>query len=370
MNNISVNTPNTQRSEGRRHEITVCSVLLCLCVLFIHGASDLIKAGDVSRPVYYAVSVIWRMCGVGAQGFIFIAALRYTLSATREGKKKSVCAYYLSRFLRIVPLYLVWSAAYYAYSVLAEGAEFSFSEFCRLALLGDAASHLYYVPVLLQFALIAPVSLIIRKKLPASVILPASVLLTSIFGDHLTDLIYVAFPSVSAFNYSDRVFTSFLIFWSAGCCAGAAYDKFCEFLDNSKVFIFSAFAFTALLDLGVMYFNHVLKDTWRQVWCVKQIQTLYVLSAILMLMAVGRMVVKKRTEAPVFFQKAELAGYFIYLSHLLPAKATFLLCGKLGISTLPAFFITIAVLAVWFVLSSLAYGNRLYMLHAKRKLDR
>ncbi len=370
MNNFSVNPPNTQRSESRRHEITVCSVLLCLCVLFIHGASGLIKANDVSRPVYYAVSVIWRMCGVGAQGFIFLAALRFTLSASREGKKKSVPAYYLSRFLRIVPLYLVWSAIYYAYSVFAEGTEFSISDFFRLTLLGDTASHLYYVTVILQFALIAPLSLLIRKKLPSSVILPASVLLTSVFGDHLTDLIYVAFPSVSAFNYSDRVFTSFLIFWSAGCCAGAAYDRFCKFLDNSKAFIFCAFAFTAVLDLGAMYFNHVLKDSWRQIWSVKQIQTLYVLSAILMLMMLSRMIVKNRTEAPVFFQKAELAGYFIYLSHLLPAKAALLLCGKLGISTLPAFFITLAVLAVWFVLSSLAYGNRLYMLHAKKALNR
>ena len=370
MNNITVNPPNTQRSESRKHEITVCSVLLCLCVLFIHGASHLIKAGDVSRPVYYAVSVIWRMCGVGAQGFIFLAALRFTLSANRDGKRKGVLSYYLSRFLRIVPLYLVWSAIYYAYSVFAEGAEFSISEFFRLTLLGDTASHLYYVVVLLQFTLIAPISLLLRKKLPASVILPASVLLTSIFGDYLTDLIYAAFPSVSAFNYSDRVFTSFLIFWSAGCCAGAAYDRFCKFLDDSKVFIFSAFAFSAALDLGAMYLNHVLNDTWRRIWSVKQIQTLYVLSAILMLMAISRMIVKKRTEAPVFFQKAELAGYFIYLSHLLPVKAVTLLCGKLGISTLPTFFITLAVLAVWFVLSSLAYGNRLYLLHAKRKLDR
>ena len=368
MTNIS--TQNAQRQESRKHEITVCSVLLCLCVLFIHGASDLIKVNDVSRPVYYAVSAIWRMCGVGAQGFIFLAALRYTLSAKRDGKKRGILSYYLSRFLRIVPLYLVWSAIYYAYSVLAEGAEFNFSEFLRLTLIGDTASHLYYVTVLLQLTLIAPLSLLLRKKLPASVILPASVLLTSIFGDHLTDLIYVAFPSVSAFNYSDRVFTSFLIFWSAGCCAGAAYDRFCEFLDNSKAFIFTAFALTAAFDLGAMYMNHVREGSWQQIWCVKQIQTLYVLSAILMLMTVGRMVVKNRTDAPVFFQKSELAGYFIYLSHLLPAKAVFLLCDKLGISTLPTFFIAIAVLAVWFVLSSLAYGNRLYMLHAKRKLNR
>ena len=163
MTNIS--TQNTQRQESRKHEITVCSVLLCLCVLFIHGASDLIKANDVSRPVYYAVSAIWRMCGVGAQGFIFLAALRYTLSAKRDGKKRGILSYYLSRFLRIVPLYLVWSAIYYAYSVLAEGAEFNFSEFLRLTLIGDTASHLYYVTVLLQLTCVHKLSHLLVGRL-------------------------------------------------------------------------------------------------------------------------------------------------------------------------------------------------------------
>lgn len=363
MNDISIS--NTQRPESRRHEITVCSVLLCLCVLFIHVASLFVSAADRSSALYIPIAALWRMCGFAAQGFVFLAGLRYMISA--KNHRRSVFSYYLSRILRILPLYLIWCVIYYAYDIVAEGAEFDISFFLKCVLTGDLTGHLYYIPVLLQFTLIAPLSLLLRKKLPSSLILPASVLLTSIFGDHLTDILNAVFPAAPAFNYSDRMFTSFLIFWSAGCCAGAAYDKFCRLLDSSKGFIIAAFAASAALDLGAMYYSFILG---RFIWCIKQIQTLYVLSAILFLMCVSRMLVKSRTEAPAFFQKAELAGYFVFISHILPLEALQLLLDRLGIGVAVGFFCRFAALAAYFVLCALAYGNKLYLVHAKRKLNR
>ncbi len=362
MNN---NTQNTQRIQSRKHEITVCSVLLCLCVLFIHVASLFVSSADRSSVLYMPIAAVWRMCGFAAQGFIFLAGLRYMISAKKGGR--SVPSYYLSRLLRILPLYLIWCVIYYAYDIVADGAKFDISYFLNCVLTGDLTGHLYYIPVLLQFTLLAPLSLLLRKKLPSSLILPASVLLTSIFGDHLTDILNAVFPAASAFNYSDRVFTSFLIFWSAGCCAGAAYDKFCELLDSAKGFIIAAFVLSAVLDLGAMYYSFILG---RFIWCIKQIQTLYVLSAILFLMCISRLIVKNRTEAPAFFQKAELAGYFVFISHILPLDALQLLLDRLGVGVSVGFLCRFAALAVYFVLCSLAYGNRLYMVHAKRKLNR
>ena len=364
MNNFSVNIPNTQRREGRRHEITVCSVLLCLCVLFIHAASLFISTGDKGSLAYIPVAALWRMCGFAAQGFIFIAGMRFMLSF-KPGR--NVASYYLSRFKRIIPLYVIWCVIYYAYDVFAEKASFDISYFLKSLLTGELTRHLYYIPVLLQLTLIAPLSMLLRKRLPASVILPASVLITSIFGDHLTDILNAVFPAAPSFAYSDRVFTSFLIFWSAGCCAGAAYDKFCKLLDEAKGFIISAFLITAALDLGAVYYSFILG---RFIWCIKQIQMLYVLSAILFLMTVSRMIVKGRPEAPVFFQKSELGGYFIFLSHILPLDLAQLILDKIGVGVGIGLTVRIAVLGIWFVLSALAYGNRLYIVHAKRKLNR
>ncbi len=364
MNNTdtTLNISSTHKTVSRRHEITVCSVLLCFCVLFIHAASLFISSADKSSFVYLPVAALWRMCGCAAQGFVFIAGMRYMLSASKN--KKSVPAYYLSRIIRIVPLYVLWCAIYYAYDVLVEKAPFDLGFFLKCLVTGDLTGHLYYIPVLLQLTLIAPLSLLLRKKLPASLILPASLLITSIFGDHLTDILNAVFPAAPAFNYSDRVFTSFLIFWSAGCCAGAAYDKFCKLLDEAKVFIICAFFISAALDLGAMYYSFILG---RFIWCIKQIQTLYVLCAILFLMTVSRMIVKNRPEAPVLFQKGELGGYFIFVSHILPLEAVQLLLNKLGVGVAVGLGVRVLVLAIWFLLCSLAYGNRLYMLHAKRK---
>ena len=365
MNTTAVFVNSTHKREGRKHEITVCSVLLCFCVLFIHGASLFISAGDKSSFIYLPVAALWRMSGFAAQGFIFLAGLRYMLSAAKGGR--SVPRYYLSRLLRILPLYLIWCALYYAYDIVAEGASFDLKFFLKCLITGDLTGHLYYVPVLLQFTLLAPISLLLRKKLPASFILPVSLLLTSIFGDHLTDILSAVWPAAAPFNYSDRLFTSFLIFWTAGCCAGAAYEKFCSILDNARGIIVTAFIISAAMDLGAMYYSFILG---RFIWCVKQIQTLYVLCAIMFVMTVSRAIVKNRAEAPVFFQGAELAGYFIYVSHVLPLEALQLLLDRLRVGVAVGLGLRMLTLAIWFTLCALANKNKLYMVHAKRKLSR
>lgn len=355
----------THKTQSRKHEITVCSVLLCLCVLFIHGASNFISSGDKSSLLYLPVAALWRMSGFAAQGFVFLAGLRYMLSAAKGAK--SVPRYYISRLLRILPLYLIWCALYYAYDIVAEGASFDLGFFLRSLMIGDLACHLYYIPLILQFTLLAPISMLLRKRVPAEFILPVSLLLTSIFGDHLTDILSAVAPNTAPFAYSDRVFTSFLIFWSAGCCAGAAYERFAELLDRARPFIIAAFFISAAMDLGAMYYSFILG---RFIWCVKQIQTLYVLCAIMFVMTLSRAIVKNRAEAPVFFEKAELAGYFIYVSHVLILDVVQLLLSKLQISAELGLGIRMLILALWFVLCTLAQKNKLYMVHAKRKLSR
>jgi len=353
----------TPKQKKRHPEIMLSGAVFCFFVLFIHAASEIVSAGTEGSAIYAPVAALWRMCGCATQGFVFLAGLRFAVSQKRSDKEFKPLKYVFSRFLRILPLYLAWCAIYYAYNILISGEGFYISDFFGGVLLGDIAPHLYFIPIILQFAVIAPFSLLLRKKLPAAFILPAAVLITSVMGDCLPDLIGVIFPQAPYFEYSDRIFTSFLIFWSAGCCAGEEYDSFVKTLDNAKGVITACFLLAAALDLGAVYYSFVLN---RFVWCIKQIQTLYVLTAIIFVMMISR-AATRRTSAPLFLQKADLASYSIYLSHILPLWLIQLGIDKLGLDLTCGFFIRLAVLLVWALILSAIYGQRLYRIHASSK---
>lgn len=320
----------------------------------------MVSGGDRSSLVFAGVSALWRMCHFATYGFVFLAGLRFMLS-WRKKEKPSVLKYYFSRIVRIVPLYIAWCAVYYAYNLLLSRAPFSISEFLKQLFMGSGAGHLYFIPVLLQLALIAPLSSFIRKKLPVSCILVVSVLITFIFGLHLPDMISSFFPSLPYFEYSDRIFTSYLIFWTFGCSVGNAYESFCAQLDKLRPCVFASFALCAALDLSSTYVSFV---KGRFIWCLQDISILYVLSAITLVFTVSRMITKKN-GAPAFFESADLAGYLIYLSHILPLEVTALLLSKTSVGITASLFIRFAVLAVWMLLCTLIYRKKLDRYHAK-----
>ena len=360
---IAVPRKETPQKKKRLPEIMLAGAIFCFCVILIHSSSELVTVGNRENFLYQIVATAWRMSGFATQGFVFLAGLRFFISV-KDKENFNPLKYILSRFWRIIPLYLVWSVIYYGYSVYMQYEPFDIARFIRGLLSGDLTAHLYYVPVILQFALLAPISLLLRKKLPGSVILPASVLLTSIFGDHLPDLLNVLFPNMTPFPYSDRVFTAFLIFWSAGCCAGAAYDRFCKMLDSCRILISVCFVICTVLDLGAMYYSYVVG---RFVWCIKQIQTLYILTAIIFVMMISRWITGKLRSIPTFLQYVDLAGYSIYLSHIFPLWLIQYAISMLGIGAAYGFLLRISGLLLWAVILSFMYVLLLYRIHGSTK---
>lgn len=354
------NITNAKKNNSRKPEVDVCSVFFCVAVLIIHACSQMVSGGDRSSLVFAGVSALWRICHFATYGFVFLAGLRFMLSWKKK-ESPSVFKYYLSRILRIVPLYVLWCAVYYAFHLISTDSTFVFADLLKQLLLGNAQKHLYFIPVLLQLTLIAPLSAIIRKKLPSNVLLILSLLITLIFGAHLPDMISAFFPSSSAFEYSDRIFTSYLIFWTFGCSVGNAYESFCAQLDKLRPYTFGAFIVCAALDLSSTYVSFV---KGRFIWCLQDISILYVLSAITLVFTVSRMITKKN-GAPAFFERADLAGYLIYLSHILPLEVTALLLSKTSVSITASLFIRFAVLAVWMLLCTLIYRKKLDRYHAK-----
>jgi len=352
---------NAKQNNTRKPEVSVCSVFFCVAVLIIHASSQFVSLGDRSSLLFAGAAALWRMCHFATYGFVFLAGLRFMLSWKKKNSP-SVIKYYFSRILRIVPLYLLWCVVYYVYDLIINRAHFSLTDLLLQILMGSGAGHLYFIPVLLQLALIAPLSAFLRKKLPASCLLVISLLITFIFGLHLPDMLSSFFPKLPYFEYSDRVFTSYLIFWTFGCSVGNAYESFCAQLDKLRPYVFGTFILCTALDLSSTYVSFI---KGRFIWCLQDISILYVLSAITLVFTVSRMITKK-SGAPAFFERADLAGYLIYLSHILPLELTQLLLNKLSVGIAVSLAVRFAVLAVWMLLCTLLYRKRLDRYHAKK----
>jgi len=167
---------NAKQNNTRKPEVSVCSVFFCVAVLIIHASSQFVSLGDRSSLLFAGAAALWRMCHFATYGFVFLAGLRFMLSWKKKNSP-SVIKYYFSRILRIVPLYLLWCVVYYVYDLIINRAHFSLTDLLLQILMGSGAGHLYFIPVLLQLALIAPLSAFLRKKLPASCLLVISLLI-------------------------------------------------------------------------------------------------------------------------------------------------------------------------------------------------
>ncbi len=140
--------------------------------------------------------------------------------------------YYKRRLLRLAVPYIFWSI-YYIWS--SEGSK-SFRDLPRLLLSGGAAYHLWYVPMILQFVLLAPVFVRLFRRIEESE-RPAAgwaVLLTAGF----LWLILIAVcgklqPGGTAFNFIWRhqtaFFASWLVYFACGAFCGSHYEAFCRF---------------------------------------------------------------------------------------------------------------------------------------------
>ena len=299
----------------RRNEISFFAIFLCFSVIFIHSASELISAGIGAASIYLPVMLIQRLFSFAVPGFVFLSGLRFMLTTKEKGKDFSAGRYILHRLYRIMPLYIIWTLIYFFFRIYSGVYSFSVIRLLRGFLSGDTEAHLYFVPLILQFCLIAPLSKKSHENIPACVSMVLSMLLTFIFGKNLSVLIEALFPGTPGFAYDDRVFTLYLVYWTAGCCVGNAYDKFRLFLMRFRLCVSCIFAFCFGLEIFAAYYTSVLK---RYLPCFYEIHMLYSLAASMFFFMVAMLLSSEEKPLHAYLQRLDARTYFIYLSHVFP----------------------------------------------------
>jgi len=292
----------------RRRELSYLNVLLCLLVILIHVSSEPVTQLQKDSWQYLAVMLPWRLSAFAVPCFVFLSGLKLFLN---KGNGIVYGKFYLSRFSKIVLPYLLWVAIYYLYFV-----RHGYFSFCLPVLLshmafGDLVSHLYFIIIIVQFYLLAPLWMALVKKLDPKIFIPVSLLLTVLCKKFLPDLIPALSP-VGKFPFNDRLFTSWLVYWISGCYAGLYYENIKKVLISKRALFIDVFILFALAEAITSYFAFARGAGFP---ALEYIHMGYCLTAIPFSLLVFLIFTKKSECGLRLISDIDVSSYLVYLAH-------------------------------------------------------
>lgn len=304
---------------GKRRNPTLSylNLLFCILVVFIHTTSEPVTAYPSGTLPYFAVMIPWRLSSFVVQGFLFLSGVKLCLDGKDTLRAPS---FWWRRFRGVVIPYLLWNLLYYCYFVHNGYFPFRLSDLVGYTLRGDLVSPFYFVILIVQFYLLAPLFVRLTAKCRSIPLLAGSFVIMLVCWKGTAPLLR-AF-NIGPFPYMDRVFVTYLFYFVLGCVAGRHYERFCAVLKKHTVALGIAAALLAVGDI-VMYavllpvVGGDVADVYHVLWCTV---------AILFAFALCRRV---KRPMPRFLALADKATYPVFLVHCLPIfwineKMTFL----------------------------------------------
>lgn len=292
----------------RKSELSALNVLFCLLVVFIHVASHPVSALDKLSGAYALVLAAQRLSFVSVPGFFLLSGLKLTLP-----RSAPLCLreYYCGRVRTILLPYMFTASVYYLVFVFwLKWFPFSLKDFVGYLIRGDLSAQFYFLIALFQFILLAPLFLSLSRRWSPMLLVPFSVGIMWLSSMYFNGVLQVFLPNAS-FLYADRVFTSYLAYYMAGCCIGQSYPQFQEFLWKNRGLIWTLCIFFAVADAGLS----VLAFSGRRyIPYLEHIHTMYIFSAILALFDVALCL---PSSLPRIVMAIDRVSFDIYLWHCL-----------------------------------------------------
>ena len=203
-------------------EISSFETVLCLFVVMIHVLSDSISRYPVGTVPSWISFLVARILAFSVPAFIMSSAIKFAHLYSEGGF--SYFSFLKRRITKIYIPYLIIAAIYYLYFVFHRHYfDFDWLAFGRHLSLGTIAAPFYFIVVIMQLYILAPVTLGFCKNI------------TPIFGIVLAAIITIISKYLMiGFKYSDRVFLSYFAYWIMGCYIGINFDMNLEKLKRSK----------------------------------------------------------------------------------------------------------------------------------------
>lgn len=278
----------------RKKELSFLNIIFCFLVIFIHVSSTPVSTLEKGSLEYCLFFLPWRLSAFVVQGFIFLSGLKMFLKKDSGGYIR----YYWGRFKGIVIPYIVAVLIFYAYFWWRKYFEFSPKELLGYIFKGDLVSHFYFVIVIVQFYALKPFWKFMVEKISPKAAIPISLLIMLLSKRFL-----------SGFLYNDRIFTTYLAYWTAGCYAGVHYDKVLTHIKKYRAIYISQFIIVALAEAIASYTGFV----YKSVKFLEELHVIYCISAVMFTFSLADF--GKKIMENKLLKKIDGASYYIYLIH-------------------------------------------------------
>ena len=290
----------------RLSELSVLNLLFCFMVLWSHCSGQPITVLDHSSWQYGLMICLQRLTFVSVSGFFFLSGVKLTLSSgpLRLGR------YYGKRIKSIFLPYLLAVAVYYMYFMRHGYFGFSLPDLIGYAIRGDLSAPFYFVVALAQFVVLVPLFRWLARRWSPVILLPIALGVTVLSGQYLNDMLHLLSPALN-FAYGDRIFTTYLVYYLAGCCAGQCYQEFVELLQKNLRLLVGCALFLMAADAYCSWQHFV---NGQPVPFLETLHTLYQLAAIPALYALA---LRFPIRLPPLAQKMDRASFLVYLYHSL-----------------------------------------------------
>lgn len=331
----------------RRPELSRLNVLFCLMVVFIHVASHPVSALDKLSWQYALVLIPQRLAFVSVPGFFLVSGVKLTLPRRTP---QTLTAYWTGRAKNILLPYLLAALVYYGVFVfLLHWFPFSWKDFGVYLVQGGLSAQFYFLIALFQFILLAPLFQWLARRWSPVFLLPMALGITWLSSMYFNSILQLFVPG-AAFRYADRVFTSYLVYYLAGCCIGQHYHRFLALLEENRGLITATTLFFGAAD-GII--SLLASSGRRSAPYLEFIHTLYILSAILCLYGWAA---RRTSPLPRLAVEIDRSSFLIYLYHCLVIVLFNGCMARLGVTKVSVLFLLrLAVVYVVTILGSILW---------------
>lgn len=316
-------------TKKRLPELSWLNIAFCATVVWIHVLSFPVAHLAQDSWQYALVYSVQQVSFVAVYGFFFLSGLKLALP---QGSASSPAALWAKRGKTLLLPYVLAAAVYYTwFTVIRHYFPPSLPDFLGYLVRGDLSAPFYFLVALIQFILLAPLLLRLVDRFSPILTIPAAIFISLLSSMYLNDILQIFAPEAS-FPYSDRLFTTYLVYYLAGCCAGRRYSEFLHMLEENKTLI----TFTTVICGTVKILL-----CWHSVTAQRAVpfypitSMLFHLSAILTCFHIA---VRLPQTLPRWLAKIDRASFLIYLYHSLVLLGIDGVLHRLGVTKVSVVF--------------------------------
>lgn len=308
--------------QKRRLELSFANIICALTVIFIHISSEAIVTLNKQSFWYALIYFLWQGSQYVVFGFVFLSGIKQFLFV----ENFSAAKFYKNRVWKILLPYILWVGIYYAYDCIMGFKVFNIKDILYYLYSGDYIGHFYFVVIIMQFYILMPLWVKLFKRVNPKIMLILAFVISVVFGQYLPDIISKITGGYH-FRFADRIFTTYLFFWTAGAYIGLNYEKAVEIFKRRKWSIYLIFFATAMITLILGWYLSVSGAAFSP---YRNIMTVYRIVSVAALFAFSLEWVNKAMNCN-FMKILDLSSYNIYLCHILFIRITDKLLADYGV---------------------------------------